>query len=268
MTVPDDVLGFYESGAEADRLRAGEGALELLRTQELLARFLPAGARVADVGGAAGHYAAWLADEGHDVDLVDPAPSQVEAARERAGDPPRFRAHVGHALALDFADDTFDAVLLLGPLYHLPDRDDRIAALQEARRICRPGGVVVGAGITRFAPLLNVVASGTVADDSIWTNVQDETRTGRRVPAQRRNSPFPDAWFHLPEELAVEFGRAGIALELLAGVEGLGRFVPDLDGWLADPQRRERLLEIARLTETDPHVMAVSFHVLAVGRVA
>jgi SAM-dependent methyltransferase len=255
------------SGTEHDRLLAGEAALEFLRTKELLARILPPRARIADVGGAAGHYAAWLAETGHDVDLVDPAPAQVAAARERAGAPPRFRVHVGHAAELAFADAIFDAVLLLGPLYHLAERAERVAALREARRVCRAGGVVAGACITRHAPLLNTVARGTIADDAIWANVQDETRSGRRVARERRNSPFPDAWFHLPEELAAEFADAGLEVELLAGVEGLGRFVPDLDAWLADPPRRERLLEIARLAESDPHVLAVSPHVLAVGRV-
>jgi SAM-dependent methyltransferase len=267
MPVPDDVLAFYGSGLEHDRLLSGEAALEFVRTKELLGRFLAPGSRVADVGGAAGHYASWLAHEGHDVELVDPAPDQVEAARERAGDPPRFGAQVGHAETLPFPDASFDAVLLLGPLYHLAERADRVGALREAARVTRGGGVVFGAAISRFAPLLDCTARGVISDPAVFANVLEESGNGRRVPSGRRNSPFPDAWFHLPEELASEIADAGLALELLAGVEGLGRFVPDLAAWLADTELRERVLGIARAFETDPHVVAASSHLLAVARV-
>jgi SAM-dependent methyltransferase len=267
MAVPDDVLAFYASGAEDERLLSGEPSLEFLRTQELVSRFLAPGSRVIDIGGATGRYAEWLAAEGHAVELVEPAPSQADAARRRAGEPPRFGVHLADALALPFGDSCFDAALLLGPLYHLPERDARIAALREATRVCRTGGVVAGAAISRFAPLLNVVTRGTVADDSVLANVAEETASGRRVPAERRNSAFPDAWFHLPEELAAEVAEAGLVLECLVGVEGLGCLVPDLDAWLAEPALRKRLLDVARLTERDPHVLAVTPHLLAVARV-
>ncbi|WUX81429.1 class I SAM-dependent methyltransferase [Streptomyces sp. NBC_01426] len=125
------------------------GRLEFERTQELLRRYLPpAPARVLDVGGGPGTHAGWLTEEGNEVLLLDPVPKHVEQARERA---PRCVAQLGDARDLDVEAGTFDAVLLLGPLYHLAERGDRLAALREASRVVVPGGVVAAAGISRYS---------------------------------------------------------------------------------------------------------------------
>jgi SAM-dependent methyltransferase len=266
MPVPEDVLAYYGLGLEAGRLAQGEGALEFERTKELVQRFLGQRSRIADVGGAFGHYAEWLVEAGHRVDLVDPTPEHIEAARERAGEPPRFAVHRADARELPFEDGEFDAVLLFGPLYHLPERVDRLAALREAARICCPRGLIFAVAISRFAPLLGVVAKGAIVDERIFENVQSELRTGRRVDPERRVSPFPDAYFHLPEELAEEVRAAGLEVEDVYAVEGLGRFLPDLEAHWRDEAMRERILAIARTSETDAHVIACSAHLMAVAR--
>ena len=116
-----DIAWYYDRGDEYDRLSTS-ARLERLRTEELLERFLPAApARVLDVGGGPGEYAAWLGARGYDVTLVDPVPLHVEQAVDRG-----VAAVVGDARTLEFETERFDAVLLLGPLYHLPARDDRI----------------------------------------------------------------------------------------------------------------------------------------------
>nr|BFF16852.1 hypothetical protein GCM10025730_03730 [Promicromonospora thailandica] len=130
-----------------------QGRVEHTRTQELVRARLAPGARVLDVGGATGVHAAPLAEDGYDVLLVDPVPSQVARAAEHG----TFEARVGDArdlAALGLADDSFDAVLLLGPLYHLARREDRLRALREAVRVTRPGGTVAAAAITRLGGLV------------------------------------------------------------------------------------------------------------------
>src|SRR6186713_2494164 len=125
----DDIAAFYAQGLERDRLAAGQGALELARTRLVLERCLPAPpAVIADVGGGPGRYAIWLADRGYDVHLVDPIPLHIEQARtdaERAG-VVLASAAVGDARLLRLPDASVDAVLLFGPLYHLPERADRL----------------------------------------------------------------------------------------------------------------------------------------------
>src|SRR5215510_9288668 len=154
----DEVAAYYAQGLERERLDGSAGALELVRTQLLLERYLPAPpAVVADVGGGPGRYAVWLAERGYRVHLIDPVPLHVEQARAAAGRPGAALAgaEVGDARALRLPDASADAVLLLGPLYHLPERADRLRAPAEARRVCRQGGVVIAAAISRFASTLD-----------------------------------------------------------------------------------------------------------------
>jgi SAM-dependent methyltransferase len=131
-----EIEEYYRRGRERARLATGGGLLELLRTQDVLRRTLPARGRILDVGGGPGRYARWLGELGYDVELIDAMPLHVEQARE-AG----VRARLGDARALPWGDGEWDAALLLGPLYHLPERDDRIRSLSECRRVVRPGGV-------------------------------------------------------------------------------------------------------------------------------
>src|SRR6187549_2801369 len=113
----------YDTAYDEDtRLRVGLGRLELARVQDIVHRHLPPAARVLDVGGATGVHAEWLLDDGHTVHLVDLMPTHVARAEARLGEHARFTATVGDARTLPVRDASVDAVLLLGPLYHLTDR--------------------------------------------------------------------------------------------------------------------------------------------------
>ena len=133
---------------ESTRLSRPDGRLEFMRIQELLRSVLPpAPARVLDVGGATGVHAAWLAQDGYEVELIDIVPAHVRRARELARTlSRRFAATLGDARSLAQEDASCDACLLLGPLYHLVRPEDRARALSEAVRVTRPQGVVVACG--------------------------------------------------------------------------------------------------------------------------
>ncbi len=262
----DDVVSYYETGVEAERLARGEGALELARTKELLARYLEPRSAIADVGGGTGIYADWLAGSGHRVELVEPVRAHVKGARALAGEPPRFGVQLGDARDLPFADGSFDAVLLLGPLYHLGEREHRLSAIREAARVCRSGGLLFAAVICRYAGLFRTLRDGTFESPSVFANVRDEVCDGRRVPEARRTSAFPDAYFHLPEELRDGLTDGGLTVEAVLGIEGPGVLVPDLERRWEIGQVRESLLRAARDAEADPRLIVVSAHLLGVAR--
>ena len=100
------MLRHYEDADEARRITAGLGRLELLRTREILRRHLPpAPLRILDVGGATGVHARWLAEDGHDVHVVDPVRAHVEQARaQRVVGVGQVTAEEGDARSLSSPD--------------------------------------------------------------------------------------------------------------------------------------------------------------------
>ena len=259
----DEIRAYYETGVELDRLAQGYSRIEFARTKELLHRHLPPPpARILDVGGGPGTYALWLADAGHDVRLVDATPRHIEEARARSRG--RFSAVEGDARKLDEADDSYDAVLLLGPLYHLTERAERVRALCETRRVLRVGGLVAAAAISRFAPLLDGLYGGYLSDPRFWPVVERDLVDGQhRSPADAGETFFTTAFFHHPEELAAEVEEAGFRLAGVFGVEGPGWLL--VDRW-EDEQARENILRVARAVEQEPTVIGTSSHLLAIAR--
>ena len=265
-----EIAGYYTRGLERDRLATGAGALEFARTLVLLERYLPAPpAAVADVGGGPGRYAVWMAKHGYRVQLIDPVPLHIEQARMAVRDEPeaaRLDTELGDARALPLPGESVDAVLLLGPMYHLPNRSERLKALAESRRVCRRGGVIIFAAISRFASTLDGLRGGYL-ENTIFAAIADaDRRDGQHRNPTGNPEYFTTAYFHRPEDLAVECADAGLTHEATLAVEGPGWLLADLDARLTDTQRRTALLEGIASIETESTLLGVSAHLLAVAR--
>jgi ubiquinone/menaquinone biosynthesis C-methylase UbiE len=261
------IRGFYERGGEIDRFRSdtSPGPLEFERTKEILSRYLPPPPlKMLDVGGGPGAYAAWLVARGYEVKLIDPVPLHVEQAR--AADS-RISAAVGDARRLAESDASQDVVLLMGPLYHLVSREDRVAALRETRRVLRPGGFLFAAAISRYAALLDLlIRLGRLYEPEVFKMVSQGVETGVFDGAQ--GDLFTTAYFHLPEELRTEIDAAGFEPATILNIEGPGFLLRDFDTQWADPARREVILQTARLIESKAEMLAASGHILTVARKA
>lgn len=256
---PDaDVIAYYDRDEEHARLLDDPiGRLELARTKRLLRRVLPpAPARVLDIGGGSGVYASWLVELGYEVEVIDLVPLHVQ--RCVAGGIP---AEVGDARHLQRHDGSYDAVLLLGPLYHLPERDDRLLALREAHRVLVPGGVVAAAAISRYAPMIDGLARQWEAllarRDVVVVTLGD----GRHTNPERAEGWFTTAYFHLPDELSAEVADAGFDAVDVRSVESMGWVLPQL----ADVDL-DLLCELLDLLDAAPSLLGASSHLLATGR--
>lgn len=264
--IPPEVMRFYASTVnEADRLSASaDGLLEMVRTQELLRRYLPAPpASILDVGGGPGAHARWLTDDGYAVHLVDPVPRHIEKAKEIPG----CTVELGDARELTADDASFDVVLLLGPLYHLLERDQRDRALSEARRVLRPGGLLTAAGINRYASLFEHTAFAHLHKDSVQQSIRDILAT--RIHDGKK--AFTAAYFHSGEELRTEVTDAGFEDAEVFGIEGptwamLKATEQHTGKHLSNSPLFESALTAARIAEPYPELLAASSHMLAAGR--
>jgi S-adenosylmethionine-dependent methyltransferase len=151
------VKEFYDQDSHNEWARLDRHPTEFAVTMRALQEFLPPPpAEILDLGGGPGRYAIALAELGYGVTLVDLAPGNIRRAAENAQ---RQRVqlrgtHVANALDLDnFQDAAYDAVLLLGPLYHLIARDERDQAVQEATRVLKSDGLLFAGFLTRYSAL-------------------------------------------------------------------------------------------------------------------
>jgi SAM-dependent methyltransferase len=264
MPLEREILAHYDEGREQARLTAAP-SLELLRTQVILRRRLPAPpARVLDVGGGAGVHAAWLADAGYRVHLVDPVPLHLEQAAAHGG----FTTALGDARELAEDDGSVDVTLLLGPLYHLTDAADRLRALQEARRVTVPGGLVAAAGISRYASTFDGYFRGFLDEPGFEALVRADLATGQHRNPTAHPRFFTTAYFHRADELTAELTSAGLTDVEVLPVEGPLFWAPGIQDRLADPAQRELVLEVLATMEQDPALRAATAHLLAVGRVS
>jgi SAM-dependent methyltransferase len=223
-----EIHAHYERGEERDRLAGGVGRLEFIRTTEIIGRRLPAvPALVADIGGGPGRYALWLAGLGYRVEHRDLVPLHVRQLEADAAGLGGLHMAVGDARDLDLHDASADAVLLLGPLYHLRRRADRVRALAEARRVVRPGGPVFAAAVSRWAPRI----SGEMRERlyEVYPHIRELTggieRTGMLPPLH----PGSFCGFcHRPQQLRGELRAAGLTVADLVSVQGPASLLGDL----------------------------------------
>ncbi len=266
----DKVLEFYENGGEAGRLERGLGVVEGYRTKELLSRYLSGPMDICDIGGGAGYYADWLAGQGHRVTMVELAPGAVALAKANQTVP--YEALVGDARRLPIPDASMDCALLLGPLYHLQEKPDRLKCLEEARRVLRPGGWLFAGGISKFSSAtwaMTVYGQGKdyIDDPEYMAMLRDELTTGRHNKPEHYNV-LCDAYFHTPEGFRRELTEVGFAVEALYAVEGCAWLTPALSEKWAHVPSRENLLALVRLTEEEPSLLGLSPHFLAFGKKA
>ena len=209
-----------------------QSRIEGLVTSALFDLWLPdAPARVVDAGGGNGRHAFALAARGYEVHLSDVVPELIDDARARqlASATPLEDIAVADARALPHTDHFADVVLSLGPLYHLTSAEARIKVLREARRVLRPGGVLIAQMLSRAGALRSVLtwhaAEAGLVD---WTRLLREGRFGERdaIP-----DFFRACYFHEPDEIEAEFEAAGLVLRELRGLDPPA---PDAQAFLAE----------------------------------
>ena len=247
----DVVKRYYDEQVEREwqRLERPYRRLEMVSTLRLIEETFPKEGRVADIGGGPGRYSMELLRRGYRTTLVDLSPKAIDFAQDRFAEAGLVAdaAVAANACDLSFLPSaSFDAGLLLGPLYHIVEESDRREALGEFHRILKPGAP----GIVGFINPWGVLRSGLfefASDYAQYDHVAALLNTWQQVGEQEA---FTEAAFITPPQALEEVRSAGFSVETRAGVEafasGMLQEVTDLAA--SDPAAYETILRLAAET--------------------
>ncbi len=140
---------------EWDRLQKRTPYEKYITTQ-MMDRYIRPGDTILDIGGGPGQYSVYYAKQGHAMTLLDLSDGNVRFAKKKARQyGVKITALQGNALDLSrFEDASFDAVFLMGPLYHLMEEESRLQAIREAKRVLKPGGYLFSSFILMFGGVI------------------------------------------------------------------------------------------------------------------
>lgn len=219
----DDIKEYYsDAQLEWDRL-AGDFAHEKYITIHMMDRFLPGKGKILDIGGGPGHYSIHYAGKGYDVTLFDLSDENLVLAKKKAEES-RVSIYTVQGNALDlsgFRDEQFDAVFLMGPLYHLTDPESREKALKEAVRVLSKGGYLFCSFIMTFGNVIYSLRSNAKAI------LEDDERKHLDAIADDQSLSFRPFSFTYAYETTVDDAKALIAsnkdlsIETIFGQEGI-----------------------------------------------
>ena len=135
------ITDYYNTHDEDQRTKSRHGSVEFITNMKYIRAYVPQRARILDVGAGTGVYSIALAMDGYDVHAIELVEHNIEVFRSNLPEGADIPVEQGNALDLSrFPDESFDAVLLFGPLYHLYSRADKLQALEEAKRVLKKDG--------------------------------------------------------------------------------------------------------------------------------
>lgn len=262
----DLVASFYDRSSTYEWERLSRHPMEYALTLRVLANYLPPPpARVLDCGGGPGRYALALTEQGYEVTLFDLSEGNLAFAREKASETGVRPADLQQGDARDlsqFADAEFDAVLLMGPLYHLLEIEDRRRAVREARRVLRPGGRMLASFITRYAAHLDLAQKDPARLLEAGALYERILVDGRLPPRSGQGDEFV-AYFAHPTEARPFFLGCGLDVLAVLAQEGLtGPLEEHLKG-LA-PDAWQAWVDVNYETASEATIQGSAAHLLVV----
>lgn len=261
-----DIIELYSSNPQGEHSRLEHHQLEHDLTWRYLNKYLPPQGKVLEVGAATGQYTIELAKRGYKITAVDISPALLETCRQKlaeAGLEREVQLLVADARDLiNVAEKRFDAVLLMGPLYHLIEKADRESALKEVFDRLRTGGVIFSAFISRFGALSDLIKN--LPD---W--IEDQPRAWSLIEKGKRPDGYPRGgfrgYFARPSEIAPLHRRAGFESLVLAGVEPVIAADDESYNRLQGTQR-QLWLDLLFEVSTEKSILGASRHLLYIGR--
>jgi len=261
-----DIAAYYDSDPAREHSRLEEHQLEYELTWRYLDRYLPSQGSILEVGAASGRYTLELAKRGYTITAVDLSAALLEECRKRItaeGLEEQVRLVVADARDLSaVTEQGFDAVLLMGPLYHLITETDRKVALQQAFDRLRAGGILFSAFLSRFGMMGDLIKKVPG-----WIENQAAVRS--QLESGKRPDDFPRGGFRgyaaQVSEIAPLHEAIGFESLVVAGVEP-AISADDESYNKLEGRQRQLWLDLLFEISTDSSILGASRHLLYIGK--
>lgn len=269
--MPNPVIDFYNQNPENEWNRLFVSPYRRLEYEVILhflGQYLPPQGHILDLGGGPGRYTIALARQGYTVTLVDVAEANIRLARqkiERQGLKAQVaQMRVADARELSFLqNESFDAVLCMGPLYHLPQKQDRLQCLHECHRVLKPDSPLFLTLLPRGSYLRDALRSG-----NFYNSIHESPQVFEQIFRQGHSpeAQVPNMYFCSLDEIPATLADTGFELDILASTHGFASFMDEQVNALAkNPEAWNALLHWVITTCTDPNALSAAEHLLAVG---
>lgn len=249
------VCALYEMFDESVRLSHSKAArVEFVTTVAYIEKYLKQGDKILDIGAGAGAYSLYFAKKGYDVTAVELAENNIKTFKSRMTEETTVDLRQGNALDLSaFDDESFDIVLLMGPLYHLAEASDRSRCIREAKRVCKSGGMIFFAFINNDM----VVLTEFVYDKNYFKGNSYDHETFKV-------EDFPFVFFTLPQcEAMLE--KENICVEHIVAADGVSELLEDKINAMDDESYNQYVKYHFYCCEK-PEMLGHTNHLLFVGK--
>ena len=252
---------YYSNYNEEGRLLSQHGQVEYRTTMKYIREALGGDKtrRILEIGAGTGRYSVTLAKEGFSVTAVELVAHNLEILKSKLDGTEDITALQGNALDLSrFPDESFDLTLVLGPLYHLYTKEDKLQALSEAARVTKPGGILM------VAYCMN---EPTVIQYVFGLNKLREVMEGLMLTEDWHCISRPEDLFEMvrPEEIAALDAALPVERLKLVATDGATNYLrPMIDGM--DAETFEKWMEFHLITCERQDLIGASNHTLDILR--
>ncbi|MFW6219161.1 MAG: class I SAM-dependent methyltransferase [Bacteroidota bacterium] len=216
------VRDYYNNHAKEEEERLDFHAFELPVTMHYISRYLPPGSKILDIACGTGRYAEALLEQDYLLGLNDISDQNIRFVKEKFGNNENilFMERSDARTSMTWQREKWDGILLLGPLYHLQERKERLGLLKMAEHYVQKGGVVFSAFMTRTGALIYGLKNnpgGILNEDGtkkLWEQGHDETFI-------EKTEHFENSYFSNPAEIHPLIEEARLTPLHLIGIEGI-----------------------------------------------
>jgi len=256
---------YYNNIVEKEWERVA-GKPEFLLGCRMQSRYIKRGDKVLDIGGGPGRYSLFYAEKDCDVTLIDLSSENVKFAKERAAERcVVLNGIVGDARETDkLVTDTFDHVLLMGPMYHLLEESDRVKAVNASLNVLKQGGMLFVSFINLFAGIIYAMRG---MPELIDTSLPSEVEYKNCVINQKSfaGDAFTKAFFIEQSEVLPFMSQFPLEKLHLIGQEGIT--CPCVGNIMTQPPEIvEKWLDFCEQTWEREDLLSWSEHLMYVGR--